>query len=71
MRTSQLVARLARQSNLPKAKAADQVDSLVTDLLRRLRRGQSVDLPGLGTLMPGLDGIRFESEKKKRDAREL
>ena len=58
-----LTARIARKSQQSRAKVADQVDSVVTELLRKLRRGQPVDLPGFGTLLPEGDGIRFQVER--------
>lgn len=43
---------LASKAALPAAVAADQVDRLVTDILRRLRNGNNVSLPGVGVLKP-------------------
>lgn len=43
---------LASHSALPAAEAADQVDLLVADILRRLRKGSGVALPGVGILQP-------------------
>lgn len=33
--------------------AADQVDRILSDLQKRMRKGQSASLPGLGTFRPG------------------
>ncbi|MBS1829908.1 MAG: hypothetical protein JST93_31700 [Acidobacteria bacterium] len=41
---------LASERALPPAVAADQVDGLVADILRRLRNGNPVALPGVGVL---------------------
>jgi nucleoid DNA-binding protein len=48
-----LVTQLVKQSRLTDAEAAERVDQAVCDVLRRLRRGQSVRLPGVGRLVSG------------------
>jgi len=53
MRKEQLAKRLARESHVSPATAADQVDRIVSDLLMRVRRGEAASLPGLGTFQPG------------------
>jgi nucleoid DNA-binding protein len=50
MRKREITTRLARRTRLPRAAAADKLDQVVHDLLTRLRRGQSVPLPGIGIL---------------------
>jgi len=45
---------------------AGRVESAVTAILRKLKRGERVKLPGLGSFVPGAPP-RFEFEKK-RDA---
>jgi len=53
MRKEQLARRLARESHVSPATAADQLDRIVSDLLVRVRRGEAASLPGLGTFQPG------------------
>jgi hypothetical protein len=53
MKKEQLARRLARESGITPAAAADQLDLILNDILRRVRRGQSASLPGLGTFWPG------------------
>jgi nucleoid DNA-binding protein len=53
MKKAQLVKRLAKESGISAAAAADQLDSILTGILRRIRRGHSASLPGLGTFLPG------------------
>jgi nucleoid DNA-binding protein len=53
MKKARLVERLAKESGISAAAAADQLDSIFTGILRRIRRGQSASLPGLGTFLPG------------------
>jgi nucleoid DNA-binding protein len=48
-----LVEQLARESRLSSAEAAERVDRAVCDVLRRLKRGRSVHIPGVGRLVAG------------------
>lgn len=52
MRRKELARELARTSHLNAGAAQDQIDKVVHDILRRLRAGKAVDLPGLGRLVP-------------------
>ena len=49
MKKVQLAKQLAKESGITPAAAADQVDRIVVDILKRVRKGQSASLPGLGT----------------------
>jgi nucleoid DNA-binding protein len=70
MTKNDLARRLAKQSRLPKAVAADQLDRVVHDILKNLRQGKPVSLPGLGTFTPGRKpGFRFDSQDAERGAR--
>jgi nucleoid DNA-binding protein len=53
MKKEQVTRRLAKESHVATAVAADQVDRIVSDLLMRVRRGEPASLPGLGTFQPG------------------
>jgi nucleoid DNA-binding protein len=53
MKKEQLAKRLAKKSGISAAAAADQLDSVLSAILRRVRQGQSASLPGLGTFLPG------------------
>jgi nucleoid DNA-binding protein len=53
MKREELARTLARQTHLSNAAARDQVDELVHRILKSLRQGQAVDLPGLGKLVAG------------------
>ncbi|MBZ5608441.1 MAG: HU family DNA-binding protein [Acidobacteriia bacterium] len=53
MKKEQLARQLAKESRISTASAADQLDRIVSDLFRRVRRGQSASLPGLGTFRRG------------------
>jgi len=53
MKKEQLARRLARESGITPAAAADQLDRILNDILKRVRQGESASLPGLGTFWPG------------------
>jgi len=52
VKRKQIARTLARQKRLPEAVAGDQVDELVHNILKKLQKGQPVELPGLGKLIP-------------------
>jgi nucleoid DNA-binding protein len=69
MKKPEIAKRLARQSGLSRAEAADELDRVVHRILSNLKRGQEVPLPGLGKLTPGPKGrVNFEREKSHPDA---
>src|SRR5438270_168806 len=53
MNKSELASRLARQTHLSKAEAADRLDRLVHQIVFNLRKGQPAKFPGLGSFRPG------------------
>lgn len=53
MKRQQLAKRLAKESGISPAAAADQLDIILSGILRRVRQGHSASLPGLGTFVPG------------------
>ena len=54
MKREQLAKRLAKESGISTAAAADQLDGILSGILRRVRQGHSARLPGLGTFLPGV-----------------
>ena len=61
MKKEQLARRLAKESHISTAAAADQVDRVVNEILKRVRGGQSACLPGLGTFRPDQKtGFQFD-----------
>ncbi len=66
MRKTQLANKLARQSGVTRAEAADQLDHVVHNIVTNLRKGKPADLPGLGQFTPG-EPWKFEffQEEKK------
>jgi nucleoid DNA-binding protein len=51
MKQEELARELAREARLPTSAAQDRIDELVRQIIRKLRRGRPVDLPGLGKLV--------------------
>ncbi len=61
MKKAQLARQLAKESGITPGAAADQVDRIVGDILKRVRKGQSASLPGLGTFRADRDkDFRFD-----------
>lgn len=52
MKRKQLALELARRQNLRRAEAQDEVDEVVAALIRQLRKGEPVKLPGIGQIVP-------------------
>ena len=52
MKKKEFTKLFARHANLSSAEAADHLDRVVNEVLRRLRAGEPAKLPGLGTLSP-------------------
>jgi len=48
-----LIRRLAEASETTPARAADQLDQIVSKILRNLRDGKTARIPGLGDFAPG------------------
>jgi nucleoid DNA-binding protein len=61
MKKEQLARRLAKESRISTAAAADQLDRVLHEILKRVRSGQSAPFPGLGTFRPDRkDGFQFD-----------
>ncbi|HTS63665.1 MAG TPA: HU family DNA-binding protein [Candidatus Acidoferrales bacterium] len=67
MKKAEIVRRLARQSGLSDAEAADRLDRMVHEIVSGVRRGRTQSLPGLGRFRAGSGGrLRFERAEAKR-----
>ncbi len=65
MKRRKLECELARSTGITRAEAADQIDQMVSNILQRLRSGESARLPGFGQLRCGADGkIEFLKEPR-------
>jgi hypothetical protein len=63
---NKLVSKISRTSLISPAAAADEIDKVVHSVLRKLRRGESATMPGIGRLLPGADAQIVS--KKERNA---
>jgi nucleoid DNA-binding protein len=67
MRKPEIAKRLARQSGVSNAEAADQLDRVVNEILSKLRKGNPAPFPGLGNFTRGPKGsYQFKKEKPSR-----
>jgi nucleoid DNA-binding protein len=65
MKKEQLARKLAKESRMSAGAAADQVDRILSDLQKRVRKGKSASLPGLGTFRSGRNqDFQFDKESK-------
>ncbi|HXM45102.1 MAG TPA: HU family DNA-binding protein [Bryobacteraceae bacterium] len=64
MRKPEIAKRLARQSGVSNAEAADQLDRIVHRILSKLRQGKPAPFPGLGLFTPGAHrAYQFKKEE--------
>ena len=69
MKTHDIAERIARQSGVSPAEAADRLDDVVNRILTDLRRGRETLLPGLGTFTQDRAGrAMFKREGGRRVA---
>ena len=60
-----MARKLAKESRMTAGAAADQVDRILSDLQKRMRKGKSASLPGLGTFRSGRkQDFQFDKESK-------
>ena len=63
MKKQDIAKRIARQSGVSRAEAADRIDRVVHQILADVRRGRKTTLPGLGTFSQDGNGrALFERE---------
>ena len=66
----ELTRLLARDSDLPPAEAADQLDRAVHAILKKLRQGRTARLPGIGKFTPGAPpSFQFSTGTKRKGGR--
>ena len=51
MKRDELAKRLAEETGLSNSEARNEVDDLVKSILRKLRKGHPVNMPGVGKLL--------------------
>jgi nucleoid DNA-binding protein len=65
MKKSDLARDMAIRNGLKMGDAADQMDAVVNELIRALKKGNPAHIPGLGTITPG-KRWKFEQECNER-----
>ena len=63
-----IVRQMAKETHSVPAKAADQLDKVLHDVLQRLRDGKPARLPGFGRFLPGPE-VKFEVERQNDTAK--
>ena len=67
MKKPDIAKRIARQSGVTQAEAADRLDRVIHEILTDLRKGTPTSLPGLGRFVRGAGGkVSFEPEREPR-----
>jgi nucleoid DNA-binding protein len=70
MRKDELTLKLARSAQLTPAEAADRLDDVVHDILKKLRQGKEATMPGLGKLIPAANNtVRFSGVRETKAPR--
>lgn len=68
MKKSNITRRLARQTGVSPAEAADRLDGVVHGILSQLKRHGEAELPGLGKLVMSPQGkVDFRREEDRRE----
>ena len=67
MKKSDLANRLAAEGRQSPGEAADTLDGVVHGILKRLKSGKRVNLPGLGSFTPGArSGFEFQKKPNRK-----
>ena len=60
MKNTDIAQQMARETGVSQGEAADQLDEVITTILKSLKKGGSANLPGLGSFRRDLKGgVRF------------
>jgi nucleoid DNA-binding protein len=60
MKNTDIAQQIARETGISQSEAADQLDEVITSILRTLKKGGSANLPGLGKFRRDIrGGLRF------------
>lgn len=63
MKKRDLISKVASERSVPAAQIADELDQAVAEILRNLKKGQAVSLPGIGILQRRSSGITLRRPK--------
>ncbi|MBK5293210.1 MAG: HU family DNA-binding protein [Acidobacteriia bacterium] len=71
MKKNELALRLAQDVRVSPAEAADHLDIALHDIMKKIRNGKQVRLPGLGAFLPGgpHTGFQFNRYAKSKNNR--
>ena len=68
MKKPELAKRLALQSKSSVGEAADCLDRMVGEIVRKLKHGEEPRLPGMGAFTRDRNGrLAFQPERERRD----
>jgi nucleoid DNA-binding protein len=67
MKKSDIAQQIARETGVTQGEAADQLDEVVSSILKTLKKGRSANLPGLGRLRRDVKGtLQFTQAPTRR-----
>lgn len=68
MKKPDIAKRLAEQSKSSVGEAADCLDRMVSEIVRKLKHGEESRLPGMGAFARDRNGrLAFQPERQRRD----
>jgi nucleoid DNA-binding protein len=62
MKQDELARQIAMKTRTSPAEAADRLDRVVHDLIRKMKKGKRTALPGLGELTPAKNAAKSKRE---------
>jgi nucleoid DNA-binding protein len=68
MKNTDLAEQIARETGLSHGQAADQLDEVISSILKTLKKGRSASLPGLGRFRRDINGALRFTKTVPRDA---
>ena len=67
MRNTDIAQQIASESGISQGEAADQLDEVITSILKNLKKGRPADLPGLGRFRRDIQGgLQFTRAGQRR-----
>jgi nucleoid DNA-binding protein len=65
MKNTDIAQQIARETGISHSEAADQLDEVITSILKTLKNGGSATLPGLGRFRRDIKGaLRFTQTRR-------
>jgi nucleoid DNA-binding protein len=56
MKNTDIAQQIARETGISQGEAADQLDEVISSILKTLKKGRSAHLPGLGRFRRDING---------------